>query len=313
MFKKIIKTASLIALVFFLAQGTAFALSFPLPAPGTNVVGQIQTVLSKPGDNFHSLAQKYDLGYYEMIEANPGLNPAKIPTGTLVILPTQYILPDAPREGIVLNIAELRLYYYPKNSDQVYTYPVGIGRQGWQTPIGTTTIITKTKHPTWYVPKSIRDWKAAQGGYLPASVPPGPDNPLGEYKMHLGWPAYMVHGTNDPSGVGMRSSSGCIRLYPWNIEQLFYQVNIGTRVHVVDEPYKVGLLDGHVYLESHVPLQESEKNPEDSNKSLINTINGAIAKRPAQINWSVADEVGAAQSGIPTVIGSLGTSTFGPS
>lgn len=284
---------------------TASALDYTIPTKGNNIVGDMQTMLSQPGDTLHALAQRYDLGYYEMLEANPTLKADNIPAGTLVIIPTQFVLPDAPHTGIVINLAELRLYYYPPKSNTVYTFPVGIGRQGWETPLGVTSIRTKRENPTWTVPASIRKWKEEQGGSLPAVVGPGPDNPLGDYAMNLAWTSgsYLVHGTNDPTGVGMRSSSGCIRLYPWNIESLFKMVKLGTQVRVIDEPFKVGYLNNNLYLESHLPLQEDGSRNSLGYMPLVNMINKATSKQNYQINWTVAEQASTLESGVPILIG----------
>jgi len=297
----------LIASLLIIWTLSADAATFPLPKNGNNVVGQIKTILAEDGDTFHDIAQKYDIGYYQLVEANPTINPNKIPVGTLIIIPSQYILPNTPHEGIVINLAELRGFYYPPGKDEVFTFPVGIGRQGWNTPKGVTKIIQKQAHPTWVVPESIRKWRAEQGGDLPKVVPPGPDNPLGDYAMRLGWYTYLMHGTNEPSGVGMRSSSGCIRLYPDDIDKLFHMVKVGTRVQVVDEPYKIGYLDNKLYLEAHVPLEENYDKYEDSFKPLIAVIDKDVNTKQYNINWGLAEQVSVDHPGLPIIIGSKDT------
>ena len=177
-------------------------------------------------DTLSDIARRFNLGYDEVVNANPGVDPvaARAPARRIV-LPTQFVLPDAPHEGIVVNLAALRLYYFPKAAKseprQVITYPIGIGMVGWATPTGTTKIVSKRKDPFWTPPASVRKEHAAEGDILPARVPPGPDNPLGAFAMNLGWPSYLMHGTNKPAGVGMRASHGCIRLYPEDIATLF--------------------------------------------------------------------------------------------
>jgi L,D-transpeptidase ErfK/SrfK len=180
--------------------------------------------------------------------------------GTPIVLPTRYILPDAPREGLVLNVAEMRLYYYPKaNAGEervVYTYPVSIGRMDWKTPLGLTKVAAKEVDPAWRPPASIKAEHAAEGDILPDVIPGGPDNPLGRYAMRLGVPGYLIHSTNKPFGIGMRVTHGCVRMYPEDIERLFGMVPVGAPVRLVDQPVKVGRLNGQLMVESHAPLEE---------------------------------------------------------
>jgi L,D-transpeptidase ErfK/SrfK len=183
-----------------------------------------------------------------------------------VLLPTQYVVPDVPREGLVLNIASKRLFYFPQVAEGqpqvVQTYPIGIGRVGWETPLGATTVIGKAKDPAWYVPASIRREHAEAGDPLPSVVPAGPDNPLGNRVLRLGIPGYLIHGTNQPYGVGMRVSHGCVRLYPENIELLYSLVDVGMPVRIINEPFLLGRLDGNIYFESHEPLEEDPVDPD---------------------------------------------------
>ncbi|NQV86102.1 MAG: L,D-transpeptidase family protein, partial [Woeseiaceae bacterium] len=190
-----------------------------------------------------------------------------------VLLPTQYVLPDAPKRGVILNIATKRLFYFPKPGDgepqQVLTYPIGIGRVGWETPLGETTVISKAVNPTWWVPASVRREHAEMGDPLPSVVPPGPDNPLGTRVLKLDIPGYLIHGTNKPSGVGMRVSHGCVRLYPENIEFLYSLVEVGEVVTIINEPYQMGSKDGVLYFEAHAPLEDDSRVPEERLTSLL--------------------------------------------
>jgi L,D-transpeptidase ErfK/SrfK len=180
-----------------------------------------------------------------------------------VVLPTRFLLPDAPREGIVLNIAAKRLFYYPPAVDGeprvVETYPIGVGREDWATPTGATTVVARTRDPVWFVPASIRKEHEEMGDPLPAQVPPGPDNPLGSRVLQLGLPGYLIHGTNKPAGVGMRVSHGCVRLYPEDIEVLYDQVPVGTPVAIVNQPMLLGRSGNDLLLEAHTPLAEDER------------------------------------------------------
>lgn len=237
----------------------AFGLTFNIE-PGSDIVGEVQHYTVQKGDTMHSIARKFDMGYDEMVEANPAVKPGKLKPGTDLLIPSEFILPNVPHEGIVLNVAEMRVYYFPANSNTVITHPVGLGQQGWRTPIGETTIVAKRANPTWTPPPSIRREAAARGRTLPAVVGAGPNNPLGLYAMNLGWQNYLMHGTNSPNSVGTRASHGCIRMYAEDIDNLFHHVSVGDKVRVIHEPFKVGLKDGTMYLEAHKPFVETYYN-----------------------------------------------------
>jgi L,D-transpeptidase ErfK/SrfK len=203
----------------------------------------------------------FSLGYEEMTRANPDVDIWLPGAGADVLLPTQFILPEAPRDGLVLNVAAMRLYYFAPGDEDgqntLYTHPIGIGRVGWATPLGTTRITAKVKDPAWYVPASIRKEHAEAGDPLPAVVPPGPDNPLGAHSLRLAMPSYLIHGTNKPAGVGLRVSHGCIRLYPEDIASLYELVPTGTPVHIVEQPYLAGWHGDRLMFSAHVPLEET--------------------------------------------------------
>ncbi len=240
-------------------QSPLYAAVFPIGQAGDDLIGSVSNTIVQEGDNFNTIAQRFDLGYMELIEANRGINPDKPIPGTVLIIPSRYILPNTPRRGIVINLAEMRLYYFPKNSKEVWTFPVGIGRQGSQTPNGVMTVIEHLDHPTWHAPESVRTERAKEGIEIPKTVPPGPDNPLGEYALRLSMSTYLIHGTNDNSGVGRRSSAGCLRMYPEDIEKLYRAVKNGESVQVINDPYKIGRHNGNVYVEGHLPLQEVQE------------------------------------------------------
>ena len=237
------------------------------------MIGEPQVVFARDEDTFSDLAREYGLGYDEIVAANPGIDPWRPGEGTPVVLPTQYVLPDVPKQGVVLNIATKRLFYFPQAADgepqQVLTYPIGIGRVGWETPLGVTRVVSKARDPHWWVPASVRREHAAAGDPLPSIVPPGPDNPLGSRVLKLEIPGYLIHGTNQPYGVGMRVSHGCVRLYPENIELLYPLVAIGETVRIVNEPYQVGQRDGVLYFEAHAPLQDDTVAPAERLEALI--------------------------------------------
>jgi L,D-transpeptidase ErfK/SrfK len=247
-------------LLGWLTASIAQAAVYTLPPPGTDVIGQVKVVYATKDDTLLDIARRHSLGYDEIVHANPGLDRWAPGDGTPIVLPTRYILPDTPREGIVLNIAEMRLYYYPPASTGaervVYTFPVSIGRMDWKTPLGATKVVAKDIDPAWRPPASIKAEHAAEGDILPDVVPGGPDNPLGRYAMRLGVPGYLIHSTNKPFGIGMRVTHGCVRMYPEDIEWLFGMVQVGTPVRLIDQPVKVGQMNGVLFLESHEPLEE---------------------------------------------------------
>ena len=235
---------------------------FSLESPEQTVIGEPQVVFAREEDTLSDLARTYGLGYDEIIAANPDVDPWLPGAGTAVVLPTQFVLPGIERRGVILNIATKRLFYFPAAADgepqQVMTYPIGIGRVGWETPLGDTTVVSKAKDPHWWVPASVRREHAEMGNPLPSVVPPGPDNPLGHRVLKLDMPGYLIHGTNAPYGVGMRVSHGCVRLYPENIEALYPLVGIGEVVSIINEPYQFGSRGGALYFEAHAPLEDDE-------------------------------------------------------
>lgn len=289
--------AALLLLIGMPASGLTFNLS-----PKGDIVGKVQTAYVRKGENLADIGRRFDIGVYEMLEANPHIDPWEPETGSAVIIPTRFILPPGPKEGLVLNLAEMRMYFYHKNADKVSTFPMGIGRVGWLTPMGSTKVISKAKNPTWYPPKSIRANYERLGKYLPSKVPPGPNNPLGNFAMRLGWTSILIHGTNQPGGVGVRSSNGCIRMLPEDIDFLFYQMGIGTKVTVINQPYKVASFDGELYMEAHDPLTDEyyvEQATEEDN--LVNIIEGA-AHHHANITWEGAELAARQALGYPVKI-----------
>ncbi|MBN1238673.1 MAG: L,D-transpeptidase family protein [Gammaproteobacteria bacterium] len=223
----------------------------------------MQVLFTRYENTFTAIAREYGVGYEELRHANPGVDHWLPGEDTPVYLPTRSILPAAPRDGIVINLPSMRLYYFSDHTEDggfsVTTHPIGIGRQGWATPTGTAKVTQKARDPVWYVPASVRKEHEEKGDPLPSVVQPGPDNPLGRHAIGLSMPGYLIHGTNKPAGVGMRVSHGCIRLYPEDIEALFERVASGTAVEIVDQPVLAGWSDGVLYLEAHRPLEEDER------------------------------------------------------
>ena len=296
--------ARFLCLASLLSAGSATALELPLPPPGEDVVGQIQVIKARYEDTFADLGTANDLGYLEMVAANPGVDPWLPGEGAEIILPTRFILPPGPREGIVINLAEYRMYYFPKGQNVVHTFPLGIGREGWGSPIAHTSIVGKTPNPGWTPPASIRAEHAADGDPLPAYVPPGPDNPLGPFKFTLGTPGYLIHGSNKKFGIGMRVSHGCFRMLNHNVLELAKMAPVGTSVRIINEPYKFGISAGRIYLEAHAPLSDTdEPSVVDKHAAVIN----ALLKRDEmagsmRLDWEMVREVVAAEDGLPIEI-----------
>jgi L,D-transpeptidase ErfK/SrfK len=287
--------------VALISAGSASALEFPLPPPGEDVIGQVQVVTAKYEDTFADLGEANDLGYLEMVAANPGVDPWLPGAGTEIILPTRFILPPGPREGIVINLAEYRMYYFPKGENVVHTYPLGIGREGWGSPVTLTKVTAKTANPAWYPPASIRAEHAAEGDPLPAIVPPGPDNPLGPFKFSLSLPGYLIHGSNKKFGIGMRVSHGCFRMLNQNVLELAKMAPVGTPVRIINEPYKFGTSGGKIYLEAHQPLDDhGDPSHVDKHTAVINTLlQRQDMAANQQMDWEIIREVVTAEDGLP--------------
>lgn len=252
-------------------------------------------------DTLLALARSQGLGYVEMIAANPGIDPWLPGAGTEVVLPTVHLIPDVPREGIAVNLAEMRLYYFTGDGGTITTYPLGIGREGRGTPTGGTRVERKTENPSWYPPASIR----AERPELPSVVPPGPDNPLGHRALYLGWPAYLIHGTHQPWGVGRRVSAGCIRMYPEDVERLYELVPIGTRVTVVDQPFKFAWVEGDLYMEAS-PTQRQADEIElygqfevDMPVDLAETAEMAAGDERGRLDWTTMRRAALERRGFP--------------
>ncbi len=265
-------------------------------APPDDLVGEIGFHFTRRGETLYDIARSHDLGIMEVLAANPGIDPWVPGVGVPLILPTAFVLPAAPRDGLVLNIPELRLYFFSrrKGAPPVQTKPIGVGREGFHTPTGQTRVVRKQPNPAWHLTASER----ADYPDLPPVVPPGPDNPMGAFALYLGWPTYAIHGTNKPWGVGRRVSRGCIRLYPEDIEALYPQVPVGTRVTVVEQEAKVGWHMGELYLEIHPSLRQLEdidagRPPAfEPVEGLQELVSKAAGDQPGRIDWA---EVGRAE------------------
>jgi len=273
------------------------------------VLGEVQIVFARHDNTLVDFARRYDLGFEELQQANPGVDAWLPGEGTPIYLPTMLVIPEAPREGLVLNLPSMRLLYYVREAAtpdapawSVTSHPIGIGREGWATPTGQTRVTSKALEPTWYPPASVRAEHEELGDPLPAVVPPGPDNPLGRHALGLALPGYLIHGTNKPPGVGMRVSHGCVRLYPEDIEALYGRVELGTPVHIVNQPVLAGWRAGLLYLEVHPPLSED---PRDLATEASRVVEAALQRAgvpDAAVNAAAVARIVADRSGIPLPI-----------
>lgn len=266
-----------------------------------------ETIIHKAAyeDTLIHLARGNELGYVELRAANPKLDPWIPGAGAKIVIPKKHLLPDAPRKGLVINLSEMRLFYFKEEGKAPITFPISIGREGLSTPKGQTKVVRKIDGPTWRPTKRMRE----EDPDLPAVVPPGPENPLGTHALYLGWPQYMIHGTNKPYGIGRRVSSGCIRMYPENIKELWPQVPVGTPVTVVDQAIKVGWIDDKMYVEVH-PNQEQSMAIEEDRTLKSYEITSEDMKRIMQksgefsdlINWKKVREAVREHRGFPVAV-----------
>ncbi len=273
---------------------------FPV-AKGDDVVGQLATVRLQKGDTLPDIARHFGLGINEISAANPGADIWVPEAGERIMLPLSFILPDTPRKGIVINLATKRLFQFKddKKSLVVSTYPVGVGTKERPTPTGQMRVARKAVRPTWHVPASIAEDHRKKGDLLPAEVPPGPQNPLGEYALYLSKPGYLIHGTNKPASIGLNASNGCLRLYPENVELLFNETPVNTPVLIVNQPYLIGQRDGVLYIEAHSPLEESGAADLEKIYAKLKDYEKKLART---LDWKKVREVQAEARGIPVPI-----------
>lgn len=258
-------------------------------------------------DTLLDLARQFNLGYVEMVAANPGTDPWVPGEGTDVVLPTVHLMPDlddAKPEGIVINLADMRLYYFDQNDSITRSFPIGIGRDGLHTPTGITKVVRKKEEPSWRPTARMRE----EDPELPDVVLPGPDNPLGSRAMYLGWPEYLIHGTNKPWGVGRRVSSGCVRMYPEDVEALFELVQVGTKVTVIDQPIKLGWIGGELFMEAHPTQQQSDQLEASGNfepeldSAIVERIMTVVGTSRGRLDWGSIRQAAIERRGYPIQI-----------
>jgi L,D-transpeptidase ErfK/SrfK len=291
-------------LALALLSGLANAETFPLPPPGIDIIGEIRIVVAKQEDTLLDIARRFNLGYNEITAANPGVDAWVPGEGTRIVVPTQFILPPGPRRGLVLNLAQMRLFYFTEAKKgepaQVVTQPVGIGTDYARTPLGETKVVRKTPDPIWRPSADIREEHVAAGHWLDAEVKPGPDNPLGKYALYLGLSGgYLIHGTNKPWGIGMRVSHGCIRLYPEGIAALYPYVPVGAPVRIIDERFVIGWMKKVAYLQAFAPTEDTE-GVTDLTPLVLNLLKTATRSGPP--DWTRAIAAASERRGIPAPI-----------
>jgi L,D-transpeptidase ErfK/SrfK len=280
-----------------------------LPENGDNVIGSVTTAIAEHEDTLLDIGRRYGVGYEEIIAANPGVDPWLPGAGTEILIPSRFVLPDAPREGIVVNLPEHRLYYYPParpgERRVVRTYPISTGKMDWKTPLGVTRVVAKQERPNWYPPQSVRLEHEAKGDPLPEFIPPGPDNPLGEYAMRLGIPggSYLIHGTNRPAGVGMQVTHGCIRMYPEDIAEFFTLIPVNTKVNLIDQTTKVGFYRGTLFIERQAPLEGTNDPTHMDPAELTRIVSAAVAGRHVDLDWDGARRAFDQATGVPVPAG----------
>ena len=305
-------------LVAIVISSSSKAEIWTLPPADIDIFGRIQSTVASRNETLLDIARLYGIGQIEILLANPRVDRWLPADGDQVIVPSRYVIPDAERKGLVLNLPEMRIYYFPEvkkgKKPVVITHPVSIGRMDWETPLGKTKIVGKRKNPTWTPPQSLKDDAIANGDPpLPDVVPAGPDNPLGLFAMRLGTAngSYLIHGTNKPYGVGMRVSHGCIRMYPEDIESLFGEVPVGTQIELVNQPIKLGWLADALFIELHPPLEEEAEAYKNYTQRVFEAINNFVEKKfmatdnnlnGFSINDQVLAQAIAEVNGVPTLI-----------
>lgn len=284
---------------------TSLGATYVLPHNG-NIIGDIQYGTVQPDDTLSSLGLRHGVGGYEMMEANPGVSFRDPPVGASLLVPSRFILPDGERKGIVINLAELRLYYYHPDGVHVSTYPIGVGQEGWDTPLGKNTVTRMREKPTWVVPDSIMENHLRHGKVIPKVKPAGPDNPLGNYAITTGFKNIVIHGTPQPKAVGLRSSHGCIRMTNEDVGDLYQKVKVGTPVQIIHQPTKVGQLGNKIYLEAHVPVSQTLLMADYRDVgTLIKNVTGKLSAGSYNVEWQEVDRLQQTHRGYPQPIGSI--------
>ena len=299
--------------LFFLCTSSYICSSYAVSTfdfhQNLEIIGKTETIKTVYEDTLIDLARAHNLGFTEIVSANKSVNKWLPGEGTTVLLPKAFIIPsNYLKKGMTINLAEYRGFYADGN--KLITFPVGIGRMNWTTPLGISKVDLKLENPSWYPPASVRQEYREEGIYLAPVIPAGPDNPLGKLAMRLDIPGgYFIHGTNKPDGVGMQVSHGCIRLFPEDIKLIFSLTNIGMQVKIIDEPFKIGILENHIFLEIHETLTPEDTN--NSYKTVQSLIETFMSHRRvvATIDWVKVREIFEKKTGVPTLIAEISSMT----
>ena len=307
-------TALAVALVAASLAAQAAPPVYLITPDSPDVIGELGQTTTVYKDTISDLARNFDQGYREMRLANPKVDSWLPGDGAEVVVPSMYVIPKAPRDGVIINVAEMRMYYFngkdASGAKRLLTFPISIGRENWVTPKGRTTVVGKVKNPAWHPPKSIRKEHAEEGDILPTVVPAGPDNPLGTHALMLGLEGYLIHGTDKPFGIGMRVTHGCIRMYPEDIVTMFNATPVGTPVYIVNQPYKIGIACGSIYLEVHPHLEEEAANATAEQYSqVVKMILERVKNYDAALVWADIKRALESPTGIPQVVGTVQAKT----
>jgi len=296
---------SMASIIVLLLCGNIYASTYSIPFPNNSLIGKTHYLSTSAGDSAITIAKQYDIGFNSIEEANPHLNLTRsFSTNTYVQVPTQHILPNATRQGIVVNLPEMRMYYFPAGTHKVLTYPIGIGKVDKTIPITQTVIVKKMENPIWIPTPSIREFVSReQGIVLPTIMLPGPDNPLGPYAIYTGIQTYLIHSTIFPESIGKRASFGCLRMFQSDIKEFFYSVKKGIPVEIINSPVKIGWEDDRLYIEVHQPLREHRKAYDASLPGMVHMISASSKNRPLLVNWQLVSYLAKQQDGIPHEIG----------
>lgn len=295
----------LVAFAFLVTAVQAIASEYDLPPPNEALIGGVQYSTVEEQDTATKIAQRYDIGFNALQKSNPHLNFVHdFEVGNLLQIPTLHLLPNAPRQGIIVNLPEMRIYYFPAGTNLVYTYPIGIGKIGKTIPITRTSIVRKTKDPVWIPPEDIRDYNLEKGIVLPKVMPPGPDNPLGPYAIYMKIPTYLFHSTIFPESVGKRASFGCLRMYEQDIENLYPQVKRGIPVLIINEPVKVAWQNSRLYMEMSPPLEEHSEKQDVTIAGIATQVLELTKNKQTLVDWQIINYIADEQDGMPHEIGS---------
>ena len=295
-----------VPVLFLVYVAGAGAVGYPMPSADDDLIGEVRLARASRDETLLDMARMYGIGQEEIRLANPAVDRWLPKEGEAVMIPSRHVLPDARRQGLVLNLPEMRVYHFRPGrggrAGTVDTYPASIGRMDWKTPLGGARIIRKQRNPSWRPPASVRQEAAAAGEALPDVMPPGPENPLGTHALRLNLPGYLIHGTNKPYGVGMRVTHGCVRLLPEDISELFERVQVGTPVQIVNQPVKTGWQDGVLFVEVHPPLDEDETPRDDFLRFTLERIYEVLQERPAVLDGRALRQAVAEMHGVPVAV-----------